>query len=100
VTDPVAVIASRLGRIGIDLVGTTSVAAYDARVPADRRLGNHAPDARGVIVLGNGGTALWPAFRAAMPEAETDDPLDRFTRRAVEAATRDLPEARCCYPFD
>ncbi len=93
-------IASRLGRIGIDLVGTTSVAAYDARVPADRRLGPHAHDARGVIVLGNGGTALWDAFRAAIPEAETDDPLDHFTRRAVEAATRDLQEARCHFPFD
>lgn len=96
-TDFVAVLGARLGRVGIDLVGATSVAAYDARVPADRRIGG---DARGVIVLGNGGAALWKAFRAAVPEAGGDDPLDRFTRRTIEAATHDLAGARCSFPFD
>jgi hypothetical protein len=100
VTDIVAVLASRLGRVGIDLVGATSVAAYDARVAPERRLAGAVPGAHGVIVLGNGGRALWDAFRASGGDDGADDPLDRFTRGAVEAATRDVPEARCRFPFD
>jgi hypothetical protein len=102
VTDVVAALASRLGCVGLDLIGATSVAAYDARVDVRRRLANRDPAARGVVVVGNGGAALWRAFRAATPDLEGAgrDPLDRFTRMAVEAAVRDLDGARCHFPFD
>jgi len=99
-TDLVAVLSARLGRVGIDLVGATSVAAYDARVPADRRLAGDAPGARGVVVLGNGGRALWDAFRGAAGEAGVADPLDAFVQRAVEAAIHDVAGARCRYPSE
>ena len=98
--DIVAVLSARLGRVGIDLIGATSVAAYDARVAPDRRLVRMAQDARGVIVVGNGGSALWYAFRAAVDAPGSDDPLDRFVERAVTEAVRDVAGARCCYPSD
>jgi hypothetical protein len=100
VTDVVALLSARLAHVGIDLVGATSVAAYDARVAEGRRLAHDAPDARGVIVLGNGGTALWSAFRAEADVADLTDPLDRFVARAVEDAVRDVPDARCRFPSD
>jgi hypothetical protein len=102
VTDVVAALVSRLGCVGLDLIGATSVAAYDAHVDARRRLADRDPAARGIVVVGNGGAALWRAFRAATPDLERAgrDSLDRFTRAAVEAAARDLGGARCHFPFD
>ena len=101
-TDVLRTLASRLGRIGMNLVGATSVAAYDAHVAPARRLARRAGDARGIVVVANGGAHLWHAFRAAVPETGADerDPLDRFTRRAVEEAVRDVAGARCHFPFD
>jgi hypothetical protein len=86
----------------MNLVGATSVAAYDARVAPARRLAPRAPDGRGVVVVGNGGAAFWHAFRAAVPAPAADDrdPLDRFTRTVVDDATRDLAGARRHFPFD
>jgi hypothetical protein len=86
----------------MNLVGATSVAAYDAYVGSDRRLSVRAGDSRGIVVVGNGGAELWRAFRAAVPAAAANerDPLDRFTRGAVEDATRDVAGARCHFPFD
>lgn len=100
----VSALAARLGRSGLNLVGATSVAAYDARVAVRHRIAPHAPEARGAIVVGNGGGALWEAFQAyrhAHPEhAARPDPLDRFTREVVTAAVEDLSGARCLFPFD
>jgi hypothetical protein len=102
VSDGLQTLAARLGRIGMNLVGATSVAAYDVRVAAGRRLAERAGDARGIVVVANGGTAFWRAFRAAVPApgAGSRDPLDRFTRDAVEAAARDIAGSRCHFPFD
>ncbi|HXJ32490.1 MAG TPA: hypothetical protein VMS22_00500 [Candidatus Eisenbacteria bacterium] len=99
----VSTLAERLARSGLNLVGATSVAAYDERVPARHRIAPHLPAARGLIVVGNGGGAFWGAFRdacRARPErAEPPDPLDRFTREVVTAAVNE-PDARCLFPFD
>ncbi|MGH7893206.1 MAG: hypothetical protein ACREQL_00975, partial [Candidatus Binatia bacterium] len=90
----VSALAARLARWGLNLVGATSIAAYDARVGERHRIAPHAPDARGVIVVGNGGGALWEAFHAfrrAHPDepASRADPLDRFTREVVTTAVAD-----------
>ena len=98
-SDVLRTLASRLGRAGMNLVGATSVAAYDARVAVPRRLATRAGDARGIVVVGNGGSAFWHAFRAATP-TDARDPLDRFTRDVVEDAVRDVAGARCRFPFD
>jgi hypothetical protein len=102
VTDVVAALHSRLECVGLDLIGATSVAEYDARVDARRPLAERVPEARGIVVIGNGGAALWRAFRAATPDlgAAGHDPLDRFTRTVVERAVHDLAGARCVFPFD
>jgi hypothetical protein len=102
VTDVLRTLASRFGRVGMNLVGATSVAAYDARVTTGRRLADRAAGARGIVVVGNGGAAFWQAFRAAVPAPSADErhPLDRFTRSAVEDATADLAGARRHFPFD
>lgn len=95
-------LAARLARHGLNLIGATSPAAYDARVPAPRRLAVLAPTAKGVIVVGNGGSAFWWAYRAfcaSRPGHDRDpDPLDRFTREVVTAAVGEA--ARCVFPFD
>jgi hypothetical protein len=100
VTHLVTLLTARFGRVGLNLIGATTVAAYDARVAPARRLGPRARGARGVLVAGNGGDAHWRAFRAALPAPEADDPLDRYTRACVEAALADVPSARCCFPSD
>lgn len=99
-TDILATLDARLGRSGINLVGATSVAAYDLRVAPPRRLAPRAPGARGVIVLGNGGRALWDAARAVIVRSAARDPLDDFTRAVVAAAIADIAGARACFPFD
>jgi len=57
-------------------------------------------DATGTLVLlGNAGPGMWPHF-AASPEAGDGrpDPLDRWSRRVIEALARELG-ARALYPF-
>jgi len=100
VTDIVAALRERLARVGLDLVGATSVAAYDARMTAGQGLAARAPEARGIVVVGNGGAALWRTFRAAVPVPEGDGSLDDYVRSAVEPAVRDVAGARVCWPSD
>jgi hypothetical protein len=93
---------------GLNLVGTTTVESYDAVAPSRWALGPQAPEARTVVVIGNGGTAFWEAFRsrreAGDPAASRGpNPLDDFTRsvvrEAVDAAGVD-PKARLVFPFE
>jgi hypothetical protein len=49
---------------GIDLVASCPIAVYDARAPAEFRGELLLPGARGVVVAGSAGPALWRAFRA------------------------------------
>ena len=94
-----------LARHGLNVVGTTSVAAYDASVPPDARLAPRMPAARGLLVIGNGGGAFWHAFEAfcrAHPDhAASADPIDGFTRRVIDAAVAAAGLAGpVLYPFD
>ena len=94
-----------LARHGLNVVGTTSVAAYDASVPHDVRLARHIPAARGLLVIGNGGGAFWRAFEAfcrAHPDhAASADPIDGFTRHVVDAAVVAAGlDGPVLYPFD
>jgi len=92
---------------GLNLVGTTAVDAYDAGVPPPLGLRRLLPGAKTAIVIGNGGGAFWAAYRdfcRVHPEHEREpDPIDAFTRRAVETAlaiTIDPPAPmRLLYPF-
>jgi hypothetical protein len=99
---------TRLAPHGLNLVGTTEIAAYDAVVPPAWVLGPRAGDARTAVVIGNGGAAFWAAFRrylAADPAAgRMADPLDAFTRHVVGEAIAPLRDElrapRVVYPFE
>ncbi len=79
---------------GLNLVGAADVASYDAAVPDRWTIGPHAPDVRSLLVIGNGGGALWEAFRRRLAHdaalRRTSDPLDAFTRQVVTAAVAPL----------
>lgn len=98
-TDAITLSTARLRRAGLNLVGTTTIAAYDARVAPSRRLEPRAPDARGVLVVGNGGPDFWHAFREA-GDVGGDDPLDRFTRASVDAALDGVAVVGRRFPFE
>ena len=99
-TDILATLEARLEPVGINLVGATSVAAYDPRVPPPRRLAHHTGAPRGVIVLGNGGRAMWDAARAVIEHGGSRDPLDDFTRAVVCTAIADVAGAHARFPFE
>lgn len=87
----VGALRERLGAVGLNRVGVASAAAWDATQAPARRAEALCPGARAVVVVGNGGSALWDAFLADLrgdPRGLTDepDPLDAFVRRAVLAA--------------
>jgi hypothetical protein len=49
---------------GIELVGSCGIEAYDAAAPEAVRSAALLPGARGVVVVGSAGPALWRLFRA------------------------------------
>jgi hypothetical protein len=80
----------QLGGAGFNLCGELAAGEYDALVPPAWKLAALAPRARGVLIVGHAGRALWPHFSAS-PEARLErDPLDRYTRRVVSDAAREL----------
>jgi len=94
---------------GLNLLAAISVARYDAGVidPA-LRVAAADPAARSIIVIANGGSAFWNAFKthaAAHPGwRERANPLDDFTRVVVEETLMPAVRARgvrCTpvYPF-
>ena len=80
-----------LAPLGLNLVGTTPVADYDALVPAEYRVAHCFPRTRTVVVIGNGGRQFWHGFRdsaAARPDSlrNREHPLDDYTVERIEAA--------------
>ena len=58
---------------GLNLVGATAAAAYDACVPPEYALCRLLPDARAMIVIGNGGAEFWGAYRAYCARHQTHE---------------------------
>jgi hypothetical protein len=72
-------------------------------VPGAWRSGALLRHARTAVVVASGGRALWDAFARAPEFGSEPDPLDAYTRRAVEAATAELGPAadtRALYAFE
>lgn len=84
--------AEALARAGLNVTGALAIASYDALVPAAWRSAALAPGARGALVVGNGGRALWDVFQRAPERMLAENPLDTYTRRALAEA------ARACEP--
>ncbi len=75
---------------GVNLAASCDVAAYDARAPETFRSSALLPGARGVVVAGSAGPALWRAFRARM-DARPDlwdapHPYDAFVAEILARA--------------
>jgi epoxyqueuosine reductase QueG len=107
--DVLAALGAALAPAGVNLVGVARPSDYDARVPPERSLARLVPEARSVVVLGNGGGAFWRAYRAAVARepgrAERADPLDAFTREVVTQAIDGLGDGlgvggRIVFPFE
>ncbi len=100
-------------RRGLNLVAAIPAARYDAAVASRSASGSavavSAPDARSIIVIGNGGGAFWRALKdhAARHPGwwQRDHPLDDFTREVIEREVAPSVRAvgvacRPIYPFD
>jgi hypothetical protein len=76
------VVRTALARSGIELIASCSIAAYDARAPQALRSASWLPSARGLVVAGSAGPALWRAFRARRDSdpalAKAEHPYDEF----------------------
>jgi epoxyqueuosine reductase len=93
---------------GLNLIAATPVECYDRAVAEISRAASIDPRARSIVVLGNGGGALWHAFKAHAAKNpgwwDRENPLDDFTREVVErdvtAAARSLGlRLTVVYPF-
>ena len=95
---------------GLNLIAAIPVARYDNQ-PAVKETWRAAaidPHARSIVVIGNGGGALWDALKSHAAHNpgwwDRANPLDDFTREVVErdvAAPISASGARCTavYPF-
>jgi hypothetical protein len=81
-------VRSAAGRFGLNLAAAIPVERYDARVPPEGRASRIDPSAATIVVLGNGGGALWSAFKQHVERnpgwERRENPLDDFTREIVE----------------
>jgi len=102
-------ITAALAPHGLNLIGTTPVAAYETLVPAQYHVAALLPQAKTVVVIGNGGGAFWAGFRAycdARPGylQERAHPLDDYTVAVIERTLAPCLERsgagyRFLYPF-
>jgi epoxyqueuosine reductase len=87
--DLVDQISARAGRFGLNLIAAVPAAQYDRAAAPDYRAAAIYPQCRSIVVLGNGGDALWRSFKAYSARtpgwSERNNPLDDFTRAIVEA---------------
>jgi hypothetical protein len=75
---------------GIDLVASCGVAAYNARAPESLRSPVLLPEARGVVVAGSAGPALWRRFRSRIAAdrglSDGPHPYDAFVAETLGRA--------------
>jgi hypothetical protein len=87
---------------GLNLVAATPVARYEASVNEVSSASAIDPQSRSIVVIGNGGGALWDALKSHAARHpgwwSRENPLDDFTREVVErdiAAPIRASGARC-----
>ncbi|HEX4448719.1 MAG TPA: hypothetical protein VH044_18375 [Polyangiaceae bacterium] len=95
--DATALVRRALGGSGIELVASCAAAAYDAVAPAAFRSSAWLTGARGVVVAGSAGSALWRGFRARMAERpelwQAEHPYDAYVAELLSRADRALEAA-------
>jgi hypothetical protein len=94
---PTDVVRRALAGTGVEVVGSCSIAAYDARAPEAYRSPALMPSARGLVVAGSAGPGLWRAFAQRMRERpgawEEAHPYDAFVAEMLSRADRALAGA-------
>ena len=89
---------------GLNLIAAVPVDRYEALAPPSMRACALAPDARSIVVIGNGGGAFWQAFKSyadAHPGwRDRPHPLDDFTRALIEQEIVPIARGRgvACVP--
>ena len=94
---------------GFNLIGTATVAAYETSVPSQYHVAALLPQAKTLVIVGNGGSAFWEGFRAycdARPGylQGREHPLDDYTIEVIESTLTPVLERsdatyRYLYPF-
>src|SRR5262245_57446214 len=102
-------ITTALAPQGFNLIGTTTPAAYEALVPPQYHVAQLMPQAKTIVVIGNGGGEFWNGFRAyctAHPGYmhEREHPLDDYTVESIEGTLIPIFQRtgvayRYLYPF-
>jgi hypothetical protein len=78
----------------------TGLVSRGAFLLSDEEQRGGLADARTVVLAGMAGREGWHAFAASSEARDgTDHPLDRWSRRVIEALARDLG-AKALFPFD
>jgi len=107
--DLLQAISAALAPHGLNLIGTATVAAYETLMPPQYHVASFLPQAKTLIVIGNGGGGFWAGFRAychARPGylQERAHPLDDYTVEMIENALAPCLQQsgavyRYLYPF-
>lgn len=102
-------ISLALSPYGFNLIGTTAVTAYEALVPAQYHVASLLPQAKTIVVIGNGGGQFWSGFRTYCDthpryRQEHEHPLDDYTVTVLDLALTAMLERsgaayRMLYPF-
>ena len=92
-----SIVRRALEGTGIELVASCGVAAYDACAPEPLRSAAWLPGARGLVVAGSAGPALWRRFvsqTAEQPELWSQShPYDEFVADLLARADASLADA-------
>ncbi len=97
VANATSVVRSALEGTGIELVASCGAADYDAAAPEPQRSAAWLPAARGVVVAGSAGPALWRGFVARMAQVPElwglAHPYDEFVASLLTRADEALDRA-------
>ena len=92
-----AIVRAALVGTGIEVVASCGIAEYDASAPADLRSTALLPGARGVVVVGSAGPALWRLFlartRVDAGVWDQEHPYDAFVAELLARADEALASA-------
>jgi hypothetical protein len=92
-----AIVREALRGSGIELVASCPIEAYDARAPAEFQSHVLLPGARGVVVAGSAGSALWRAFLEHMDARkgswDAPHPYDAYVASLLARADAALSRA-------
>ena len=79
-------VQAQLNDAGFNLTGTLSPEAFDTLVPETWR----SRDCASLLIVGNGGRALWSEFQRAPESLLREDPLDAYTARVLGEIARSV----------